>query len=92
MNPQQVQQMMKQIGLKLKVEFARPEASKAELKVTLMNPLRAEVKTAELRGKTAAFEAPADGWGVWAMRVEPLDPAAPPPADTRYFFQYSASK
>jgi hypothetical protein len=78
-------------GLKLKILFARPEGSGVELKVTIADPLRRDVRTVEVRGK-AEIVVPADRYGIWSMKVEPLNPAAPPAPDTRYFFQYSFAR
>jgi hypothetical protein len=74
--------------IRFRISFNRPAASGAELKVTVLNPRREELKTAEIRGK-GELEILASEWGPWALKVEPRDPAAPPPADTRYYIQAS---
>jgi hypothetical protein len=71
----------------MQIELSRPEGSGAELKVTVLTPDQKPVLTREVIGR-AKIPVDVNRWGAWFVKVEPKDPKAPLPKDTRYFFQY----
>jgi hypothetical protein len=71
----------------MQLDFFRPEGSAAELKVTVLTPDRKPVLTTDVAGR-AKIPVDATRYGAWFVKVEPRDPKAPWPKDSRYSFQY----
>jgi hypothetical protein len=74
--------------LRLKISFSRPDGAAQDLKATVLDTHQRELTVLEVRGK-AALTVPVAEYGTYYLKVEPLDSAAPAPADTRYSLTYS---
>ena len=90
------------VAPRIAVTFTRPDSAKLDLKVTIFDRLRRPVKVeargkaeivseatvVEVRGKAEiVFEA--KDYSSHYVKVEPLDPAAPWPKDTRYYITWA---
>jgi hypothetical protein len=74
-------------GFRLEIQFGRPDGAAQDLKATVLDFFQRVVTTAEVRGK-AELKVPLEKYGVYYLKVEPLDPAAPAPGDARYTLRY----
>jgi hypothetical protein len=71
------------------LRFDRPAGAGPPLKVTVTDNLRSTITTGEVRGP-AEIPFTAEHYGIYFVRVEPVDPAAPWPEDTRYTLTVAA--
>ena len=78
-------------SLRLEIRFARPPGASMDLRATVLDYLRRPLASKEIRGR-ADLTLPLPDYGTYFLKVEPLDPQAPAPADTRYSLQYTVAK
>lgn len=79
------------LPLRLTLSFARPAGASMDFKVSVFDTRRRFLQAAEVKG-TSKLQISGEAYGTYFVKVEPLDPKAPPPPDTRYFLQWSASE
>jgi hypothetical protein len=72
--------------LPVEIAFTRPDTARMDLKVTVLDGNRTPVASGEIRG-SGEVRFVSRGYGEYYVKVEPLSPALPWPADTRYGFQ-----
>ncbi len=77
-------------ALRLEIRFSRPPGASQDLRATVLDLLRRPLLTAEIRGR-ADLTVPLPDYGSYYLKVEPLDPQAPAPADTRYSLLYQVA-
>jgi hypothetical protein len=77
------------------MNFRRPATAGLDLKMTFYDPNRRVMMEQPLDPKALAtpkgltIKVPVANWGRYFVKIEPVNPAPPWPADTRYLFQYS---
>jgi hypothetical protein len=77
------------------MNFRRPATAGLDLKLTFYDPSRRVMMEQPLDPKALVtpkgltIKVPVNGWGRYFVKIEPVNPAPPWPADTRYLFQYS---